>query len=189
MQRIEKFLSEDEVEDWASALKRGDNFSSRIRHDSDLQIGFQQATFEWHAVTIPILPVGTDDDEITLGASGANTPTSSNAPRPPFSLRDINISFPIGKLSLITGRTGSGKSSLLAALLGEMDRTAGSVFCPKGGHKVALAGQFPFLEHATIRDNITYHSGYDKSRYGSVLEACALVPDLAILDAGDMTGW
>lgn len=52
-----------------------------------------------------------------------------------------------------------------------------------------IAG-LPGLEHATIRDNIIFGSsfGYDEERYNAVVEACALVKDLDILEAGDMTG-
>jgi hypothetical protein len=46
------------------------------------------------------------------------------------------------------------------------------------------------LEHATIRDNIVFGSndGFDEARYDAVLEACALKRDLAIFEAGDLTG-
>ena len=46
------------------------------------------------------------------------------------------------------------------------------------------------LEHATIRDNIVFGSsyGFDKNRYEAVVEACALIKDLEMFDAGDMTG-
>ena len=46
------------------------------------------------------------------------------------------------------------------------------------------------LEHATIKDNIIFGSsaGYDEARYQSVVQACALIRDLEVLDAGDLTG-
>jgi ABC-type uncharacterized transport system fused permease/ATPase subunit len=69
-----------------------------------------------------------------------------------------------------------------------MDRVSGTVRMDKSHHAVAYAGQFPFLEHATIRDNILYHTPFDSARYEAVLSACALKPDLAILDAGDFSG-
>ncbi|KAH8916729.1 P-loop containing nucleoside triphosphate hydrolase protein, partial [Atractiella rhizophila] len=53
---------------------------------------------------------------------------------------------------------------------------------------IAYVAQQPWLQHATIRDNILFGSTYDQLRYESVIEACALQPDLKLLDLGDMTG-
>lgn len=171
MQRIQTFLGEAEVDDWACALKRDAvPLASSEGQVDDGKIGFEDASFRWHA--------SSQDDATTTG--DANTPS--------FELKNLTIDFPVGKLSLVTGATGSGKSTLLAALLGEVDRVKGTVHFSKHNHAVAYAGQFPFLEHATIKDNIVYCSPFDQARYDAVLEACALLPDLAIFDAGDMTG-
>ncbi|EJD46367.1 P-loop containing nucleoside triphosphate hydrolase protein [Auricularia subglabra TFB-10046 SS5] len=105
----------------------------------------------------------------------------------PFELRDINVSFPARRLTLVTGPTASGKSALLHALLGEMTQISaeGRVVLPSG--KVSYAAQSPWLQHRTIRDNILFGEPLDETRYDAVLEACALKPDLAILDDGDRT--
>ena len=66
-------------------------------------------------------------------------------------LRGIDVEFPEGRLSLISGDTGSGKSSLLLALLGELRLVSGSVQLPKD---VSYAAQHPWLESATIRDSM-----------------------------------
>ncbi|QRV91281.1 ABC transporter [Ceratobasidium sp. AG-Ba] len=164
--RIQTFLAEEEVEDWASAMKREDNVPEGAVTPS--QVGFEDASFGWH--------------------SGSTQADNTHDPGlPTFKLSNITISFPIGKLTLVTGVTGSGKSSLLAALLGEMDRIAGQVYLDKRRHAVSYAGQHPWLEHATIRDNILYGLPYSKTRYEAVLDACALRPDLKILTAGDQT--
>lgn len=68
-----------------------------------------------------------------------------------------------------------------------MNRVSGSVFLDKSNHNVAYAAQFPWLEHATIRDNILFRTPYDAARYDAVLEACALKHDLGIFAAGDLT--
>ncbi|EEB89502.1 hypothetical protein MPER_12389, partial [Moniliophthora perniciosa FA553] len=67
---------------------------------------------------------------------------------------------------------------------------SGRVLIAKSNHQVAYCGQNPWLEHATIRDNIIFASsyGYDEERYNAVLEACALKRDLEMFPAGDMTG-
>ena len=71
----------------------------------------------------------------------------------------------------------------------------GKVFLPKhakhinehGFAGVSYAAQSPFLQHLTIRDNILFGTPYDEERYEAVLESCALKPDLAIFDHGDLT--
>ncbi len=88
MQRIEKFLAEPEVPDWATSLKREAQTSS----SAEAEVGFKNATFEWD--------IATDD-----------------APSR-FTLGPLDIKFPPGRLSLVSGPTGSGKSALLVAMLG-----------------------------------------------------------------------
>ncbi|KDQ09185.1 hypothetical protein BOTBODRAFT_179201 [Botryobasidium botryosum FD-172 SS1] len=181
MQRIQAFLGEAEVEDWACTLKRDAADLNSLPpaaegHVDDGRIGFTDASFRWHALSREPAKIPLNEDEPT-----------DNQDADGCQLKNLTIDFPLGKLSLVTGATGSGKSSLLAALLGEMDRVKGSIHFSKHNHSVAYAGQFPFLEHATIRDNIVYCSSFDQERYDAVLEACALLPDLAIFEAGDMT--
>ncbi|KAF8236776.1 pleiotropic drug resistance ABC transporter [Tricholoma matsutake] len=127
-------------------------------------------------------------DEIGFAAATFQWPSLPKSPSR-FELGPLDITFPKGKLTLVTGATGSGKSALLAALLGEMHCTSGEVLINKMCHNVAYCGQTPWLEHATIRDNIVFGCayGFDKSRYEAVLDACALVRDFDILDAGDLT--
>ncbi|KAF8306061.1 hypothetical protein DL93DRAFT_2150580 [Clavulina sp. PMI_390] len=183
MQRIQTYLEEDEVESWASAIKSEHLIGNSVQND---HIGFQDAAFRWH-IEASERDVSSNDAN-SMDSTGVETEgLESSSKAAPFLLGHLTVAFPSGKLSLITGPTGSGKTSLLSALLGEMDRVSGQVFLDKREHAVAYAGQFPFLEHATIRENILYHTPYDQRRYDSVLHACALLPDLAILDVGDMT--
>ena len=93
-------------------------------------------------------------------------------------LRAINAVFPAGKLTAVVGKVGCGKSSLLSALLGEMIMTNGSV---QLGCAVALASQEPWIQNATVRDNILFGSPMDTARYAQVLRVCALQADLDML--------
>ncbi|OOF92438.1 hypothetical protein ASPCADRAFT_175343 [Aspergillus carbonarius ITEM 5010] len=106
-----------------------------------------------------------------------------------FSLCNINLEFPVGKLSIIHGKTGSGKSLLLASILGEIDLLAGRIEAPSmaNGQPVAFVSQTPWLQNATIKDNILFGSPMNMERYENVLKACALYPDLAALAKGDET--
>ncbi|KAJ3027867.1 UNVERIFIED_CONTAM: hypothetical protein HDU68_002956, partial [Siphonaria sp. JEL0065] len=108
-----------------------------------------------------------------------------------FELRDVTVAFPLGKLSIVTGSTGSGKTSLLLSLLGELKCIRGFGFLPDprahAGSTVAYVAQTAFLLNATIRDNILFGQPYNEARYRAVIEACALVRDLEILEGGDLT--
>ncbi|CCA72145.1 related to multidrug resistance protein [Serendipita indica DSM 11827] len=215
MQRIDSFLSESEVPDWASSFKR--STTPFFTEHSSERIGYEQATLEWHRaddnltsgvgspievtpdedrhlhldegqpITAPEIdhPVPTSEPIRGSSSSVVTTPTSVQR----FALRDLNIQLPVGKLTLVTGITGSGKTAFLTGLLGEMQLLRGKVHLDKSNHKIAYCAQSPWLEHATIRENIVYGSvmGYDEGRYDAVVMACALEKDLEILPAGDMT--
>ncbi|CAI2733366.1 unnamed protein product [Schistosoma spindalis] len=99
-------------------------------------------------------------------------------------LTNISIQFPEGQLTTIMGSVGSGKSSLLHALLGDMENFNGRVNV-KG--TVAYVPQQPWIFNATLRDNILFHHSYEPIKYQQVLHACNLIPDLEILPNGDMT--
>lgn len=106
-----------------------------------------------------------------------------------FSLDGINLAFPAGELSVISGKTGSGKSLLLAAAIGEVELLGDRIQAPSmaEGHPVAFVSQTPWLQNATIKENILFGNPFDKDRYEKVLAACALEPDLAALIKGDET--
>ncbi|XP_014840760.1 PREDICTED: ATP-binding cassette sub-family C member 8 isoform X2 [Poecilia mexicana] len=130
----------------------------------------------------------------------------------PPTLSDVDIKIPFGKLTMIVGQVGCGKSSLLLAALGEMQRVSGTVIwnsmpilesegdesptdrdaaagdqdirkrCP-----VAYASQKPWLLNSSVVENITFEMPMIKSRYKAVIEACSLQPDIDILPQGDQT--
>ncbi|KAK2857444.1 hypothetical protein Q7C36_005363 [Tachysurus vachellii] len=102
----------------------------------------------------------------------------------PPCLKRISVRVPRGALVAVVGHVGSGKSSLLSAMLGETERRSGSVSI-KGS--VAYVPQQAWIQNATLQDNILFGKENKKSWYQHVLEACALLPDLDILPAGDAT--
>ncbi|KAJ5978468.1 hypothetical protein N7501_001810 [Penicillium viridicatum] len=123
----------------------------------------------------------------------------------PWVLRDLDLEFPRGKLSLISGRTGSGKSLLLAAILGECDIITGQIMAPLQPHPeiiwrtyaageawllnsaTAYVAQIPWIETATIKQNILFGLPFREERYRDVIYACALVRDLQTFPDGDRT--
>ncbi|XP_060071681.1 multidrug resistance-associated protein 1-like [Ylistrum balloti] len=99
-------------------------------------------------------------------------------------LREINLEIPDGSLVAVVGSVGSGKSSILSAILGEMEKVKGKANV-KGS--VAYVAQQAWIQNATLQDNILFGKPKSQSEYSNVLDACALKTDLEILPAGDQT--
>ncbi|KAJ3033391.1 hypothetical protein HDV00_006388 [Rhizophlyctis rosea] len=144
---------------------------------------------------------GSEDDRLLGGVDG-DVPGGDVADLlsgPRFTLRNLDLQFPTGGLSVICGPTGSGKTSLVLALLGEMKRLQGTIslgdasYSPTrlstSTHKkgVAYVAQTAWLMNGTIKANILFGRPEDPARYAAVLHACALTRDLQTLPGGDLT--
>lgn len=99
-------------------------------------------------------------------------------------LRNISLSFTPG-FNVICGKVGAGKSALLQALLGELDKIQGEVRIPD--EMIGYCAQSPWLQSMSIRDNILFSSPFDEDRYSQALECCELLPDLAEFKHGDLS--
>lgn len=99
-------------------------------------------------------------------------------------LKNINIRLKKGSLSAVVGSVGSGKSSLISAFLGEMDKNSGRV---NTNGSIAYVAQQAWIQNATLRDNILFGKPYDAHLYEKVVSACALKPDFEMLPGGDQT--
>ncbi|CEI41968.1 ATP-dependent bile acid permease [Fusarium venenatum] len=170
--RVEEFLMEEETDKY---IQLGlDN----VDEDGVRRIGFKNATLTWGSKEI---------------VSEDNTRA--------FRLMDVDIDFKIGKLNIIAGPTGSGKTSMLMGLLGEMTLLEGGVYCPGGrsreevhpdpetglANTIAYVAQSAWLVNANVRENILFSMPFEEQRYRDVIVACALERDLQILDNGDET--
>ncbi|XP_054236326.1 multidrug resistance-associated protein 1 isoform X4 [Homo sapiens] len=102
----------------------------------------------------------------------------------PPTLNGITFSIPEGALVAVVGQVGCGKSSLLSALLAEMDKVEGHVAI-KGS--VAYVPQQAWIQNDSLRENILFGCQLEEPYYRSVIQACALLPDLEILPSGDRT--
>ena len=145
----------------------------------DPTIGFQAATFGYDS-----------------GQSSAVPEFES------FRLGQLDLTFPVGSLSIIIGPVGSGKTTLITSLLGETRLLGGKVFIPSDhadrdtcpvdpetglSNTTAYCAQTAWLLGATIRENIVFGAPWNATRYQQVLDACALRRDLEIFDLGDQT--
>ncbi|XP_044777988.1 ATP-binding cassette sub-family C member 12 [Neomonachus schauinslandi] len=94
------------------------------------------------------------------------------------------LTAPVGKVLGICGNVGSGKSSLIAALLGQMQLQQGIVAV---NGTVAYVSQQAWIFHGNVRENILFGEKYDHQRYQHTVRVCALQEDLSSLPYGDLT--
>ncbi|XP_065356724.1 multidrug resistance-associated protein 1 isoform X4 [Calliphora vicina] len=99
-------------------------------------------------------------------------------------LKNINMEVKKNTLCAIVGTVGSGKSSVIQAFLGEMEKISGSV---NTVGSIAYVPQQAWIQNATLRENILFGRDYDRKRYNRVIDACALRADIDMLSAGDQT--
>ncbi|KAF7320184.1 ATP-binding cassette transporter [Mycena kentingensis (nom. inval.)] len=183
LDRLDSFLRDTELLD-----RYSQNPLSDIEAEEDHRIGFRDATFSWSR-----------EDDSNVGA-----------PSPPgrkFFLKiDGELLFKPGCINLVVGPVGSGKTSLLMALLGMLLvlsvtgkwATLGSEmhFLPSGpsswyhlprGNGVSYAAQESWVQNETIKENILFGAEYNEERYKKVLYQCGLERDLELFEAGDAT--
>lgn len=102
----------------------------------------------------------------------------------PPTLHSLNIQIPKGALVAVVGPVGCGKSSLVSALLGEMEKLEGTVSV-KGS--VAYVPQQAWIQNCTLQENVLFGQPMKPKRYQQALETCALLADLDVLPGGDQT--
>ncbi|KAG9085879.1 hypothetical protein FS749_004046, partial [Ceratobasidium sp. UAMH 11750] len=102
-------------------------------------------------------------------------------------LRDVTFTLRHGVLYMCVGPVASGKTSLMAAMLGEMTLLDGTVATSDPDLRIAYASQDAFIFPGTIRDNVLLGSTFDTTRYNTVLNACGLMPDINRLAKSDAT--
>ncbi|XP_020495276.1 ATP-binding cassette sub-family C member 10 [Labrus bergylta] len=141
--------------------------------DSQTSILLSQGKFSWQG---PNSSNQNNEGESECGAA-----------RGSLLLHSLNLHITKGSLVVVVGKVGCGKSSLLAALTGELSRLSGVVYVADREVGFGLASQEPWIQHASVRDNILFGKVYDHALYQSVIEACALSDDLNVLPNGDKT--
>eukprot|EP01035_Chromulina_nebulosa_P020139 gene20139-26148_t len=99
----------------------------------------------------------------------------------------INLTCCIGQLTGIVGCVGSGKSSMLSAILGDIKLYNGSIHLDSSSTTISYVSQRPFIQNSTLRENILFGNKYNETLYNQVLFDCCLLQDLSILPAGDLT--
>ncbi|QDS68680.1 hypothetical protein FKW77_002237 [Venturia effusa] len=151
------------------------------------------------------VPVTNPGEQISFQNVSVSWPSEKGEDAEIFTLRNVNFTLPAGELSVISGRTGSGKSLLLAAILGEVEVFEGTIMVPLAPsmeerrddkanknnwilpNALAYVSQQPWIENATLKNNVLFGLPYDEQRYNQVISTCALEQDLKILTDGHET--
>ncbi|XP_035472654.1 ATP-binding cassette sub-family C member 9 isoform X3 [Scophthalmus maximus] len=202
VQKLGEFLQSDEIGDdsWRNGdmsvfLEAGKKHLGATKAINRKQpMRYQMDNYE-QPTRRPMRPSETED--VAVKVSNGFFTWGSNL----STLSDINIRIPTGQLTMIVGQVGCGKSSLLLAMLGEMQAIDGRVHwskppecemvheanISKNRYSVAYATQKSWLLNATVEDNITFGSPFSKQRYKEVIDACSLQPDIDLLPFGDQT--
>ncbi|XP_078129766.1 ATP-binding cassette sub-family C member 10 isoform X1 [Sander vitreus] len=141
--------------------------------DSQTSILLSQGTFSWQGPDGPNQKKEGENE--TRAAEGS------------LLLHGLTLHITKGSLVVVVGKVGCGKSSLLAALTGELNRRSGVVYVADREAGFGLASQEPWIQHASVRDNILFGKDYDPVFYQAVIQACALSDDLNVLPNGDKT--
>jgi ABC-type multidrug transport system fused ATPase/permease subunit len=99
-------------------------------------------------------------------------------------LKNITLSVDRGNLTAIVGRVGQGKTSLFGAMIGDMYKWRGTI---RMSGQIAYVPQQAWIINATLQDNVTFGSPFDKNKYERIIYASGLNPDIEMLPAGDQT--
>uniref|UniRef100_A0A8C2C0T0 ATP-binding cassette, sub-family C (CFTR/MRP), member 9 n=1 Tax=Cyprinus carpio TaxID=7962 RepID=A0A8C2C0T0_CYPCA len=202
VQKLSEFLQSDEIGD--DSWRNGEmsmclEFGKKYKYHGDTKVINRKDRYRMDNYEQPmrrqLRPTETEDVAVEVNDGfftwGSNLST----------LTDINIRIPTGQLTMIVGQVGCGKSSLLLAMLGEMQTISGKVYwsklpdyeiffdgsISKNRYSVAYAAQKSWLLNATVEENITFGSPFNKQRYKAVIDTCSLQPDIDLLPFGDQT--
>ncbi|KAM6504240.1 ATP-binding cassette transporter YOR1 [Amanita muscaria] len=158
--------------------------------DLDVALDIQNASWTWDAT-----PPEPENSEKQVGRKSRPSSSKKNGCESTvdpinsqqdkvFKFQNVSLRIPRGKLVAVVGPVGSGKSSLLQGLIGEMRMTSGKVTF---GGSVSYCPQSAWIQNATIRENICFGRAFKEERYWKAIKDSCLEPDLAMLPHGDLT--
>jgi ABC-type bacteriocin/lantibiotic exporter with double-glycine peptidase domain len=185
--RLQAFLVMDERKDLRETASSSVSSAPSTAHRSSVALSPERDSTSAHlASTVELSALKTDrvplDTSIPAVAIERATFTVGDNVE---ALVDMSMVFPQGSMSMIVGRVGCGKSSLLKAIAGELAMTKGRIV--SNVSSMAYCDQTPWLQNCSIRDNIVAQSPFDEKWLYTVIEACALDQDISMFPLRDLT--
>ncbi|XVE88740.1 hypothetical protein DITRI_Ditri19aG0093100 [Diplodiscus trichospermus] len=126
------------------------------------------------------IPLQNSDRSVKVQAGNFSWDPEITSP----TLGNVDLEIKRGQKIAVCGPVGSGKSSLLYAVLGEIPKLSGTVHA---FGSIAYVSQTSWIQSGTIRDNILYGKPMDADKYEKAIKACALDKDINSFDHGDLT--
>ncbi|XP_039819900.1 ABC transporter C family member 4-like [Panicum virgatum] len=175
--RLNKFLTDAEID--TTAVERVESGGA----EEPVAVKVQAGVFAWD------VPAGEETrDKVNSQAQvrhgAAETNGQGNGADLVTVLRGIDVEVRRGELTAVVGTVGSGKSSLLSCIMGEMHKVSGkvSIF-----GSTAYVAQTAWIRNGTIQENILFGKPMYPERYSQIINACCLEKDLEMMDFGDKT--
>ncbi|KAI3402308.2 hypothetical protein KGF56_004878 [Candida oxycetoniae] len=182
--RIRDFLTSEELDE--SLIKRLPKLVSGAKDDKMVEIS--NASFYWTRKSY--VDEEEEEEEVEEEVEEEEERGHQADAHQLHALKNIDFSVNKGDLSCIVGKVGSGKTSLLYALLGQMVVTKGKRaeppnICIRGS--IAYCAQTPWIMNASVKENIQFGCRFDADFYNKTIDACQLSQDLEALPDGDDT--
>ncbi|KAG0263368.1 Multidrug resistance-associated protein 1 [Mortierella polycephala] len=192
--RIQSYLLQEELDDIHLAHQVPEpslNHTTQLQHQSastknicigtsmvsNLAIQIKNGAFSWDSPSA-------NTDQHSMTRRREDEEISGDSEQRPTTLTNINMEVAHGSLTVVMGRVGQGKSSLLSAMIGDMYRLDGKV---QINGRVAYVPQQAWIINATLKDNILFGKELDQERYDRIVMSAGLTQDLKVLPAGDQT--
>ena len=179
LRRVSNFLSEKELERYVSR-----------DYDDRMALTIEKAKFVWKKDEEDEIEVESDDSDEE--DSNTEETGSSEIEKKPFELNDIELEVGKGEFIAVIGMVGSGKSSLMSAILGEMhlvedDSGEKGRVNISAEQDICYVPQQAWIQNDSFKGNILFSKPFNREKYEQVLDACCLEADLKQFEAGDLT--
>ncbi|KAM9984129.1 hypothetical protein ACTFIZ_003833 [Dictyostelium cf. discoideum] len=182
VKRVQNFLKSSESLKYNKYIKKENQKENYNQDDEDNDIIVENCTFQWNEPENNTFELNYDEDENQVESINKEEKDNEEFN---YTLKDINLIIPKGKLTMICGVVGSGKTSLLFGLIGEIYKLNGNVSGVP--NNISFTSQQPFLLSASLRENILFGNEFDLERYKKVIESTALTKDIVNLAGLDLT--